>query len=99
MTRVFSQTFQADRLEVPWNVRLQPCHRDRLAVEHLQDSVQGRFARKWRAPRQQFVEYGSERIDISGWADGRVRRCRLFRRHVTRRANEISRSCQTATIP
>ena len=86
MVRFLSQTFEADCLEIPWNVRLQAGHGDRLAVQNLQDGVQRRFSLKRRAAGQQLIENGPERVDIGGWTDRRAGWRRLFRRHVAGRA-------------
>ncbi len=78
VARFLSQAFEADRFEVPGNIRLQVGHGDRFAVQNLQDGVQRCLSLKRRPAGQQLVENRSQRVNIGGWTDAGTRGRRLF---------------------
>ena len=76
MSRFLSQTLEANRLEIPRDIRLQLGHGDRLVVQNLQNRIERRFALKRRSAGQQLIENGAQRVDIGGRTDRRaVWRC------------------------
>ena len=85
---VLLQAFQANRLQVMRNARLELARRDRLLLDDLADRVD-RIARlERRTAHQQLVEDRAQGIDVGGRADLPVLPSRLFRRHVTGRAED-----------
>ena len=81
--RVFLQAFEADRLQVMRDARLELSRRDRLLLDDLADRVD-RIARpERRTADQQLVQDGAERVDVGRRADLAVLAPRLLGCHVT----------------
>jgi hypothetical protein len=82
------QTFQADRLQVVGDRRLQASGRDGILGEHLGQRVERGGAFERRPAGEALVEDRSQRIDVAGRPDGAGVAAGLLGGHVTGRAQD-----------
>ena len=82
LARFLPEAFEADGLQVSRHVWLETGHRHGLVVKHLDNGRQRRLAGEGRPAGQQFVEDGSEGVDIRGRANRLGGERGLFGGHV-----------------
>ena len=90
LLRFLLQTFQADRLEVGCDFRLQRPHRHRVAMPDLLQGVVDRASFERWAAGEKFVKECSERMDISGGREVLGGTKCLLRRHVCRSPHDAT---------
>ena len=83
--RLLVQALETDRLHVAGHLAVEPRRRDRLLGDHLPDGFRRRPRPERGSARQQFVEDGSEGINVDGWAPRERPGFSLFGGHVARR--------------
>ncbi len=79
---VFAQAFQADRLDVARQSRLELPRRDGIGRTNLLERLKRRCGQKWRPARQHLVEDRPERVNIGRWPDRSCLSQALLRCHV-----------------
>jgi hypothetical protein len=88
------EALQADRLQVPRHAGVQQSGRNRLGGADLLEGFRDRVGLERRAPRNQAVQHGAERIDVAGRADLAMAPFGLFGGQVIGRAEHLAGECQ-----
>src|SRR3989442_12514354 len=88
--RLFLQALEADRLQVARQLRIQHTRGDRFRVCNAQQCFVDSGAEERRAPREAFVEYGAQRVDVRGRTDLLFAPRRQFRGKVVWRTEHMA---------
>ncbi len=91
LSRVFLETFQADRIQVEFQFGLKAPGRNRVLVQYLHDRIDGGHPLKGWAAREQQVEDCPQCVNVRGRADRLTRPPGLFGSHEIGRPEQLTR--------